>query len=71
MQFVIEPSQSQRPTVIEEEREKREEEDVGMTKEELEEAKEMREKEVWWSKVKPKLFSGEKKLVSGIQQTGY
>merc|ERR1711974_434508 len=37
--------QSQRPTVIEEESLKREEEDVGLSKEELEEAEEMREKE--------------------------
>ena len=52
MQFVIENSQSQRPTVIEEESLKREEEDVGLSKEELEEAEEMREKEVWCSEVK-------------------
>ena len=53
-------SQSQRPIVIEEES-KGEEEDVGLTKEELEEAEEIREKEVCYSQA-----------IFGIQQTtGY
>ena len=51
--------QSQRPIVIEEES-KREEEDLGLTKEELEEAEEIREKEVCYSQA-----------IFGVPQTGY
>ena len=56
---VIKESQSQRPIVIEEES-KREEEDLGLTKEELEEAEEIREKEVCYSQA-----------IFGVPQTGY
>ena len=46
--MISENSQSQRPTVVEEEsaREEEEVEDLGFTKEELQEAEEIREKEV-------------------------
>ena len=46
--MISENSQSQRPTVVEEEsaREEEEVEDLGFTKEEMQEAEEIREKEV-------------------------
>ena len=44
--MISENSQSQRPTVVEEESKREEEDDLGFTKEELQEAEEIREKEV-------------------------
>ena len=46
MRVISDNSQSQRPTVVEEESKREEEDDLGFTKEELKEAEEIREKEV-------------------------